>query len=150
MAKRTKTKEEVEAKMKDRVANAGKYLSDGISKADDPIDILLSDTAKYEKKLEDGVKEALKNGKYKAGLEKAKSRDAWKESRERAGRHYEERTDDMVSNSMADYDARRDCIEKAKKVIADMPSTTRQQRILRSAKYQEEVGKCFDKLYGRK
>lgn len=149
MAKRVKTAEEVEAKMRDRVSTAGKYLKEGIAQAEDPIDVLLSDPKKYEGKLQAGLNEAIKQGKYKAGLEKAKKRDAWKNSQDRAGRHYEERTEDMVNNSMSDYEARKACIEKAKKAIEAMPTTTRQQRIQRSAKYQDEVGKCFDKIYGR-
>jgi len=148
--KRTKDKSEVEAKMKDRVATAGKYLTSSLEKADDPIDVILSDPTLYLKKLVDGVTEAHRTGKIKSGLEKAKARDSWKKSIPRAGAHFEERTDDMVANALDDYDARKGVIDAAKEVIAKMPSTTRTQRIARSTKYQQLVAEGFDKLYGRK
>ncbi|GAH97090.1 unnamed protein product, partial [marine sediment metagenome] len=48
------------------------------------------------------------------------------------------------------YDVRKGCIEKAKAAIKDMVKTTRANRIARSAKYQEEMGKCMDAAKGRK
>lgn len=147
--KRTKDKAEVEEKMKDRVATAGKYLKSSLEKADDPVDIILGDPTLYLKKLVDGVSEAHRTGKIKSGLEKAKKRGSWKKAIPRAGTHFEERTDDMVENALDDYDERKAVIDAAKAVIAKMPSTTRTQRIARSTKYQQEVAAGFDKLYGR-
>lgn len=145
-----KTAQEVREKMQDRVSTAGKYLKQGMDGAEDPIDILLKDPAKYQKKLLDGQVEAAKRGAYEAGLRKAKERNAWSGSKERAAAHYEERTDDMVENAMSSYDARKGAIERAQAATADMPTTTRTQRIAKSAKYQEVVGTEFDKIFGRK
>lgn len=150
MVKRVKDRSEVEEKMKDRVGTAGKYLVGSLNKAEDPIDILLSDPDFYIDKLVKGVTEAQRTGKIKSGLEKAKARNSWQESIPRAGAHYEERTDDMVKNALSDYDARKQVIETALNMIKDMPSTTRAQRIARSTAYQKAVGEGFDKLYGRK
>lgn len=118
--------------------------------AEDPVDKLLSNVEMYQKKLLDGQVEAAKRGNYAAGLKKAKDRNAWQNSKERAALHYEERTTDMVDNAMASYDARAGAIDRAKKAIESMPTTTRAQRIARSAKYQEVVGSEFDKVFGRK
>lgn len=148
--KRIKTKAEVEEKMTDRVSTAGKFLKDAIDKAEDPIDVILSNPDKYIKKLVDGLIQAQKEGKILAGFKKAKKRDAWKNSKDRAGAHYEERTGDMVKNALEDYDARAKVIDEARKAVDDMPTTTRAQRIAKSAKYQDIVGKGFDSLYGRK
>lgn len=145
-----KTRAEVEEKMRDRVGTAGKYLKAGMDGAEDPIDKLLKDPEGYQKKLIDGQAEAARRGSYKAGLERAKARNAWQESKDRAASHYEERTDDMVKNSMESYDARAGAIERAQQATADMPTTTRAQRIAKSAKYQEKVGEEFDKIFGRK
>lgn len=145
-----KTRAEVEEKMRDRVSTAGKYLKQGMDAAEDPIDKLLKDPEKYQKKLLDGQAEAAKRGSYKAGLLKAKERNAWQNSKERAAAHFEERTDDMVTNAMSSYDARAGAIERAKAATDDMPTTTRAQRIAKSAKYQETVGAEFDKVFGRK
>lgn len=145
-----KTKAEVEEKMRDRVSTAGKYLKQGMDGAEDPIDVLLKDPAAAQKKLLDGQAEAARRGSYEAGLRKAKERNAWQNSKERAAAHYEERTDDMVKNAMDSYDARAAAIERAQNMVKDMPTTTRAQRIAKSAKYQESVGVEFDKIFGRK
>lgn len=150
LAKTIKSKKEVEDKMRDRVATAGKYLVQGLERADDPLDVLLADPAKHIDAMIKGLQEAQRTGRIQSGLEKAKDRDAWKKAIPRAGSHFEERTEDMVKNATDDYDDRKKCIEEAIEAIKGMPATTRTQRIARSTKYQQVVGECFDKLYGRK
>lgn len=145
-----KSKAAVERKMRDRVATAGTYLQEGMAEAEDPVDVLLKDVAANEKKLLDGVADAIRRGKFKSGLEAAKARNSWKNSQARAGAHYEERADDMVKHSMEGYDARAACIEKAQKAIESMPKATRAQRIARSGKYQETMGACMDSVRGLK
>jgi len=144
-----KSKEAAERKMKDRVSSAGKYLTEALGEAPDPLKVILEDPAEHLKKMEAGLKEANRTGKTIAGIKTALARDAWGKSHERAGSHYEERTDDMVEHSMEDYDVRAGCIETAKKAIKSMAKATRANRIARSAKYQEEMGKCMDRAKGR-
>lgn len=136
--------------MLDRVGSAGKYLKQGMDAAEDPIDVLLKDPEAAQKKLLDGQAEAARRGSYVAGLKKAKGRNAWQNSKERAASHYEERKDDMVDHAMDSYDARAAAIERAQAATKDMPTTTRAQRIAKSAKYQTVVGEEFDKVFGRK
>lgn len=145
-----KTAAEVKEKMLDRVGTAGKYLKQGMDAAEDPIDVLLKDPDAAQKKLLDGQAEAARRGSYIAGLKKAKSRNSWQESKERAAAHYEERKDDMVSHAMDSYDARKGAIERAQASVKDMPTTTRDQRIAKSGAYQKAVGAEFDKVFGRK
>ena len=145
-----KSKEVAERRMRERVSTAGAYLKEGFEEAEDPIDVLLKDPEKFAKKLVDGLTEAIRKGKFTAGLKTAKDRDAWKKSKDRAGAHYEERADEMVAHAMEGYDERAKCIEEAKKAIAGMPSATRAQRIARSAKYQEVMGECMDRVRGLK
>ena len=145
-----KSRSAVERKMRDRVSTAGTYLKEGMAEAEDPVDVLLKDVAGNEKKLVDGVAEAVRRGKYKAGLETAKARDSWGKSHDRAASHYEERADDMVAHSMEGYDERKTCIESAQAALKAMPKTTRAQRIARSAKYQEVMGSCMDRVRGLK
>lgn len=136
--------------MLDRVGTAGKYLEQGMDAAEDPIDVLLKDPEAAQKKLLDGQAEAARRGSYIAGLKKAKSRNAWQESKPRAAAHYEERKEDMVNHAMDSYDARKGAIERAQASTKDMPTTTRDQRIAKSAAYQKAVGAEFDKVFGRK
>lgn len=145
-----KSRAAVERKMRDRVATAGTYLKEGMAEADDPVDVLLKDVAANEKKLLDGVAEAIRRGKYKSGLEVAKARGSWGKSHDRAASHYEERADDMVDHAMEGYDERKNCIETAQKALEAMPKATRAQRIARSAKYQEVMGSCMDRVRGLK
>lgn len=145
-----KPKASVVRKMRDRVATAGTYLKEGMEAAEDPVDVLLKDVAANEKKLIDGLTEAVRRGKYKSGLEIAKTRGSWGKSHDRAAAHYEERADDMVAHAMEGYDERATCIETAKKALESMPKATRAQRIARSSKYQEIMGSCMDRVRGLK
>lgn len=145
-----KSKEVAERRMRERVSTAAPYLVEGFDEATDPLDVLLKDPEGYTKAMVAGLTEAIRKGQVKIGWEKAKERNAWKGSKERAGRHYEERVDEMVKHAMEDYDVRAKCIEEAKKGIADMPKATRAQKIARSAKYQELMGACMDRAKGRK
>ena len=96
------------------------------------------------------MNESIRRGAYKSGLERAKARDSWGKSHERAAAHYEERADDMVEHAMEGYDERANCIETAKSAISGMPKATRAQRIARSSKYQEVMGSCMDRVRGLK
>lgn len=145
-----KSKTAAENKMRDRVSTAGVYLQEGMKEGEDPIEVLLKDPDKHAAALVAGLIDAIKRGKYKLGLETAKDRDAWQKAIPRAGAHFEERADDMVTHAMEDYDERAKCIEEGKKAISTMPKATRAQRIARSAKYQELMGACMDKVKGRK
>ena len=144
-----KSRERAAAKMERGVRAAGPEIKAGMQDATDPLDILTADPKKYGDKMVAGVQEAQRTGRWKSGLEKAKSQDKWKNSVDRASAHYVERAGDMVENSMSDYDSRASCIEKAQALVKDMPSTTRDERIAKSAEYQRVVGKEFDKLYNR-
>lgn len=136
--------------MQDRVRTAGSELKAGMMEAPDPIEIALKNPAEHAKKMADGLIEAIRRGKVEAGLKKAKSRNAWKNSIERAAQHYEASADRMVANALEDYDARIAAIERALAKVANMPRTTRDQRIAYSAAYQKALGEEMDKLYGRK
>jgi len=145
-----KTSAEVAEKMKERVATGGKYLRQGMAAAEDPLDVISKDPTGYAKKLQAGVNEAVRTGSYEAGIKKAKAANSWKGSQDRAGAHFEERAGDMVTNAMRDYDQRAQAIAAAQRAVANLPTTTRDQRIAKSAAYQKAVGAEMDKIYGRK
>jgi hypothetical protein len=145
-----KSKARVEAKMKERVRTAGSELKAGMLEGPDPIDIALKDPAAHAKKMQDGLNEAIRRGKVEGGLKKAKERNSWKNSIDRAASNYEGAADRMVAHAMEDYDARAAAIERAKAKVAGMPRTTRAQRIAYGAAYAQAVGEEMDRLYGRK
>jgi hypothetical protein len=145
-----KSIEQVKAKMLDRVGTAGTYLKSGMESAADPVDVLLADPEGYGKKLVAGVTDAMKRGSYRVGLERAKTRGSWRKGIPRAAAHFEERKDDLVTNALESYPARKAAIEAAKAKVANMPTATRDQRIAKSSAYQKYVGEEFDKAFGRK
>lgn len=145
-----KSRLRAETKMKDRVRIAGPELKAGMSEAKDPLEVISQDIANKEKKLMAGVNEGIAKGHYKQGIEKARARNSWKLSQDRASRHYEERADDMVKNAMETYDIRAQAIENAKGKVKDMPTTTRDQRIAKSNAYLKAVSEEMDKAFGRK
>lgn len=144
-----KSEERARAKMERNVRGAGVELKAGMADAIDPLDILTADPKKFGEKMSAGVAESIRTKKWEKGLQKAKDRNSWKESGDRAAAHYQEAAPRMVENAMEDYSGRAAAIERAKAIIKDMPSTTRSERIARSSAYQIAVGKEFDKLYGR-
>jgi len=145
-----KSKEIAERRMRERMAIAGAALMEGMREADDPLGILLKDPEAFAKKLADGIVEAIRKGKWQHGIKIAKDRDAWRGAIDVAGSHYTDKVDIAVKHAMEDYEVRAKCIEEAKKAIANMPSTTREQRIARSARYQTVMGECMDRAKGLK
>ena len=144
-----KSKAYAEKKMKDRVSTAGPYLKEGMEEGEDPIEVLLKDVDMFAKRLVENLIESIRRGKYKGGLTTAKARDAWKKAIPRAAEHFQDRADDMVEHAMEDYDVRAGCIAEAQKGIKDMSTKTRANRIAKSARYQELMGACMDKVKGR-
>lgn len=145
-----KSAEQTREKMRDRVRGAGKYLEEGMKAGEDPVEKALKDIKKHEQKMIDGLQEAQRTGAIEEGLRKAQKRGSWEKAIPKAARHFEDSADQMVENAMEDYDERMAVVAKAKKLVEDMPTVTRSQRIAKSAKYQDEAGKLFDKLYNRK
>ena len=145
-----KSKEIAERRMRERMRIASEALKEGMEEAVDPLEVLLKDPEGFAKKLADGIVEAIRKGKWQLGIKVAKGRDAWKKAIDTAGAHYGDKVDVAVEHAMEDYDVRAKCIEEAKKAIEGMPSTTRDQRIARSAKYQAVMGECMDRAKGLK
>ena len=145
-----KSKEIAERRMRERMRIASEALKEGMEAAPDPLDVLMKDPEGFAKKLADGIVEAIRKGKWQLGIKVAKGRDSWKKAIDTAGAHYGDKVDVAVEHAMEDYDTRKKCIEEAKKAIEGMPSTTRAQRIARSAKYLEVMGECMDRAKGLK
>jgi len=143
-----KSRAVAEARMRRNIVGAGESLKEGFAEAKDPVKVLLADPD-MEKKHQAGVAEAHRKGKMRKGLQIAEARGSWKDSADRAGAHFEERSEDMVVHSMETYDARGKCIDDAKESLKKEPRTTRAQRIAYGAKVQAAVGECIDKIYGR-
>lgn len=140
----------VRQKMLDRVRTAGAELRAGMEAAEDPLQKISKDPAGYAKKLQDGIAEAVRRGSYEAGIKKAASENRWKNSIDTAATRYEQSADIMVERSMNSYEARARAIEAAKAKVANMPTTTIDQRIAKSAAYQKAVSAEFNAVFGRK
>lgn len=145
-----KSAEDVRRKMEERVRGSGKYLKQGMEAGEDPVEKALKDVKGHQKKMQDGLNEAIRRGKVEEGLKKASARGSWPKSIDKAARHFEDAAEDMVNHAMEDYDERMRVVDVAKKSVDDMPTVTRDQRIAKSSAYQKASGEGFDKMYGRK
>lgn len=137
-------------KMKVGISKASEYHGDALDEARDPLDVIAEDPDKYAKRQLDGVAEAHRLGKYQSGTKKAKDRDSWRKSKDRAVAHYGERADDMVEHAAEDYDVRKGIMEECDKVIKDMPKATTSQREARGAAYRKCTHEKFAAMKGLK
>lgn len=143
-----KSKAVAMARMARNIVGAGASMKEGFDEAEDPVKILLADPL-LEAKVLAGVQEANRKGKMRKGLLIADARGSWKASKDRAAAHFEERGADMVAHAGETYDARAECIETVKAALKKEPRTTKAQRIAYGAKFQDAIGTCIDKIYGR-
>jgi ElaB/YqjD/DUF883 family membrane-anchored ribosome-binding protein len=146
----TKSAERVRQKMLDRVRTAGSELKAGMEAAEDPLQIISKDPDGYAKKLQKGVDEAVRRGKYQAGVKKAAADNRWKKSIDRAAENYEKSTDVMVDRAMESYEPRMAAIKAAKAACAHMPRGSLEQNLAYAAAYGKAVSKEFDGKFGRK
>lgn len=134
------------AKMERSLSGAGEEVRAGILEAQDPLDIALSNIEVHEKKMAAGMAEAIRTGKVRKGLEKAKARNAYKASADRAAAHFSERTDDMVKHYGQGYEQRRQIIAQIQDEMRDMPKATYEDRKKRSDYYSKRSHELFSKL----
>jgi hypothetical protein len=145
-----KSKERARRKMLANVRTAGAELKAGMEEGPDPIDIALKNPAEHAAKMKAGLDESIRRGKLEAGLKKAKQRNAYRTSIDKAAMRYEQSADVMVERSMEGYDERAACQERAAAKVAGMPTMTRDQRLAKGYEYQKAVAIEFDKMRGLK
>lgn len=145
-----KSPAEIKEKMERRMRNAGADVKSGFQNGTDPMEVIAKDTAGYGKAVATGVQKAVENGSYAKGIQKAKDNQSWRKSGEKAAANYVNAAGVAASNYMEGYSDRMNVINAALAKNPRKAGETRAERIARAAKYQEDAGKGFDSLYGRK
>jgi len=142
-----KSKEMVEAKLKERVASSGKYHKSGMENADKNPN---EEAAKKLDLMKARFNQAMDSGRTKAGMLEAASEKRWEGRIDKAAERWEDSSAYMTDRYMAGYDKRMTAIEAAKKAVEGMPATTVEQRAEKSKQYQIKVSKEMAKLRGIK
>ena len=140
-----KSKEYVEAKLKERVSTGGKYHRQGME------DASVNPNEAAIKKL-DLMKArfiaAMDSGKTKAGMKEAADDKRWESRIPKAAERWEDSSTYMTERYLDGYPDRAACVEEAKKKIEGMAETTVEQRAEKSKQYQIAMSKCMEKKRG--
>ena len=140
-----KKKEDVEAKMTERVSVSGKWHKKGME------DATVNPNAAALKKL-DVMKArfnaAMDSGKTAAGMKEAADDSRWEKRVDVAAVRWEESSSHMTSRYMEGYEDRATCIEASKDKVGNMPCKTIEQRAEKSKQYQIAMSKCMEKKRG--
>lgn len=142
-----KTRQQVEEKLKERVATSGKYHKAGMENAEvNPNEAALKNLDKMKARFN----AAMDSGRTQAGMQEAANDKRWEKRVGVAAQRWEESSGHMTDRYLEGYDERAAAIEAAKKVIAGMPANTVEQRAERSKQYQIAVSKEMAKRRGIK
>ncbi|MFA4835939.1 MAG: hypothetical protein WC749_07730 [Dehalococcoidia bacterium] len=145
-----KSQATVTTKMKNSMTNAGAAIKDGFTNGTDPMDVISQNIPAYGQAMATGVSRAVSDGTYAAGINTAKQEGRWRKSSDKAVRNYANSANMAVENYMKRYPERVAAIEAVVKANPAVPGETRQARIARGGKIQEEIGQAMDRLYNRK
>ena len=143
----SKTKEQVEAKLKERVAGSGKYHKSGMESAEKNPN---EEAIKKLDLMKARFNQAMDSGRTKAGMQEAASEKRWEKRIDKAAERWEDSSTYMTERYMEGFDDRMAAINKAKAGIASMPETTVEQRAEKSKQYQIAVSKEMAKIRGIK
>ena len=140
-----KRKEDVEAKMTERVSVSGKWHKKGMEDAE-----VNPNTAALKKLdvMKARFNRAMDSGKTATGMKEAADAHRWEDRVDVAATRWEESSEHMTKRYMEGYEDRADCIEASKAKVAGLPCTTIEQRAEKSKQYQIAMSKCMEKKRG--
>jgi len=129
-------------KRAERIAVSEAYYKAGV---EEPSKDWLEQFKKAKERRNAGLRKAMEEGRFEAGAERVGT-EGWKEATlakadrwltgatsEVAQRKYEEAMSDV-----------EECIERARRAVEGMPTTTIEQRAEKSKRFQIEMAKCME------
>jgi len=135
-------------KRSERIAVSEAYYKEGV---ETPTKDWLEQFKKAKERRNAGLRKAMEEGRFEAGAERVGT-EGWKEATlAKADRWLTGATSDVAQKKYED--AMRDvaeCIERARKAIEGMPTTTIEQRAERSKRFQLEMAKCMEEKRKRR
>lgn len=140
-----KSRDDVEAKMRERVSVSGKYHKKGMEDAStNPNEAALKKLDKMKARFN----AAMDSGKTAAGMKEAAADHRWEGRIDKAAERWEDSSGHMTTRYMEGYDERASCIEESKSKIAHLPDVTVEQSAEKSKQYQIAMSKCMEKKRG--
>jgi len=135
-------------KRSERIAVSEAYYKEGV---ESPSKDWLEQFKKAKDRRNAGLRRAMEEGLFEIGAERVGT-EGWKEATlakadrwltgatsEVANKRYEERMRDVA-----------ECIERARKAVEGMPTTTIEQRAEKSKRFQIEMAKCMEEKKRRR
>jgi len=129
-------------KRKERIAVSEAYYKEGV---ESPSKDWLEEFKKAKDRRNAGLRRAMEEGLFERGAERVGT-DGWqratlnKADRWLTGATSEE-ANEKYESAMADVE---ECIERARKAVEGMPTTTVEQRAEKSKRFQIEMAKCME------
>ena len=135
-------------KRKERIAVSEAYYKDGV---EHPTKDWLEEFKKAKDRRNAGLRRAMEEGLFEIGAERVGT-DGWQRATlAKADRWLTGATSDVANEKYAER--MRDvaeCIERARKAVEGMPTTTVEQRAEKSKRFQIEMAKCMEEKRKRR
>jgi len=135
-------------KRRERIAVSEAYYREGV---EEPTKDWLTEFKNAKERRNAGLRRAMEEGRFEAGAERVGT-EGWKKAtlakadRWLSGATSEE-AEEKYESAMADVE---ECIERARKAVAGMPTTTVEQRAEKSKRFQIEMAKCMEEKRKRR
>jgi len=133
---------------KERIAVSESYYKDGV---EHPTKDWLEEFKKAKERRNAGLRRAMEEGLFEIGAERVGT-DGWQRATlAKADRWLTGATSDVANEKYAER--MRDvaeCIERARKAVEGMPTTTVEQRAEKSKRFQIEMAKCMEEKRKRR
>jgi len=129
-------------KRKERIAVSEEYYKEGV---ENPTKDWLDQFKKAKDRRNAGLRRAMEEGLFEKGAERVGTEGWQRATLNKADRWLtgatSEEANEKYENAMADVE---ECIERAKKAVEGMPTTTIEQRAEKSKRFQIEMSKCME------
>jgi len=135
-------------KRAERIAVSEAYYKEGVS---EPTKDWLEEFKKAKERRNAGLRKAMEEGRFEAGAERVGTEGWQKATLSKADRWLtgatSEEANEKYETAMADVE---ECIERARKAVEGMPTTTIEQRAEKSKRFQIEMSKCMEEKRKRR
>jgi len=135
-------------KRKERIAVSEAYYKEGV---ESPSKDWLTEFKKAKDRRNAGLRRAMDEGLFEAGAERVGTEGWQKATLNKADRWLtgasSEEANEKYESAMRDV---AECIERAKKAVEGMPTTTIEQRAEKSKRFQIEMAKCMEEKKRRR
>ena len=135
-------------KRSERIAVSEAYYKEGV---ESPSKDWLEQFKKAKERRNAGLRKAMEEGRFEQGAERVGTQGWQKATLNKADRWLTGATSEEANEKYAER--MRDvaeCIERAKKAVEGMPTTTIEQRAEKSKRFQIEMAKCMEEKRKRR